>query len=148
MAAQYETITLTDMDAVLTVRGFKQDNSAPGYEYAYRKEMHKDGVMYYIRVFTSIDKGTNISRSVGSDAIRIVIYNDKGYVVGHETRVNRSTGWAIRLNARIDKWIESVMWCPQCGHPLRERTGKYGKFRGCTTFPVCGYTEPIHEKRL
>ncbi len=30
--------------------------------------------------------------------------------------------------------------CPNCGKPLTERNGKYGKFLGCTGFPRCRYT--------
>ncbi len=30
--------------------------------------------------------------------------------------------------------------CPKCGSELKERTGKYGKFLGCTKFPECRYT--------
>ncbi len=30
--------------------------------------------------------------------------------------------------------------CPKCGSELKERTGKYGKFIGCTKFPECLYT--------
>ena len=30
--------------------------------------------------------------------------------------------------------------CPECGSELVERTGKYGKFIGCTNFPECRYT--------
>jgi len=29
--------------------------------------------------------------------------------------------------------------CPQCGSPLMERTGKFGRFLGCTAFPECRY---------
>ncbi|MEN8222748.1 MAG: PD-(D/E)XK nuclease family protein [Acidobacteriota bacterium] len=30
--------------------------------------------------------------------------------------------------------------CPDCGSPLAERKGKFGKFLGCTGFPECKYT--------
>ena len=29
--------------------------------------------------------------------------------------------------------------CPNCGSPLEEREGKYGKFLGCTKFPECRF---------
>lgn len=31
--------------------------------------------------------------------------------------------------------------CPKCGKPLAEKTGKYGKFLGCSGFPACKYTK-------
>ena len=36
--------------------------------------------------------------------------------------------------------------CPLCGHDLVIRTGKFGKFISCSTFPTCRYTEAIVEK--
>lgn len=36
--------------------------------------------------------------------------------------------------------------CPQCGHDLVIRFGRYGKFISCSNFPACRYTEPLLEK--
>ena len=36
--------------------------------------------------------------------------------------------------------------CPETGHPLIIRWGRYGKFIGCSDFPRCRYTEPWLEK--
>lgn len=36
--------------------------------------------------------------------------------------------------------------CPECGHPLVIRHGRYGKFIGCSNFPECRHTEPLLEK--
>ncbi len=33
--------------------------------------------------------------------------------------------------------------CPQCGAPMSERTGKFGKFLGCTKYPECKGTRKI-----
>jgi DNA topoisomerase-1 len=32
--------------------------------------------------------------------------------------------------------------CPQSGHPLIIRYGRFGKFIGCSNYPTCRYTEP------
>ena len=32
--------------------------------------------------------------------------------------------------------------CPQCGNPLVERTGKFGAFIACSTYPKCKYSRP------
>jgi len=34
----------------------------------------------------------------------------------------------------------SILKCPRCSGDLIERTGKYGKFHGCSNFPKCKYT--------
>ena len=36
--------------------------------------------------------------------------------------------------------------CPESGHPLVIRHGRYGKFIGCSNFPECRHTEPWLEK--
>ena len=36
--------------------------------------------------------------------------------------------------------------CPECGHDLVIRWGRYGKFISCSNFPVCRYTEPWLDK--
>jgi DNA topoisomerase-1 len=36
--------------------------------------------------------------------------------------------------------------CPETGHPLVIRYGRFGKFIGCSDFPKCRYTEPWLEK--
>lgn len=33
--------------------------------------------------------------------------------------------------------------CPECGHYLVLRKGKYGKFIGCSNYPRCRYTQRI-----
>ncbi|MDD5016307.1 MAG: topoisomerase DNA-binding C4 zinc finger domain-containing protein [Atribacterota bacterium] len=30
--------------------------------------------------------------------------------------------------------------CPNCGSPLKERQGAYGRFLGCSNYPDCKYT--------
>ncbi|MCK9556770.1 MAG: type I DNA topoisomerase [Candidatus Cloacimonetes bacterium] len=32
--------------------------------------------------------------------------------------------------------------CPECGNPLVERTGKFGAFIACSTYPKCKYSRP------
>lgn len=34
--------------------------------------------------------------------------------------------------------------CEECGAPLLLRTGRYGKFYACSTFPKCKYTKPFN----
>lgn len=36
--------------------------------------------------------------------------------------------------------------CPESGHPLVVRHGRYGRFIGCSNFPECRYTEPWLER--
>ena len=34
--------------------------------------------------------------------------------------------------------------CPECGSLLTQRKGKYGPFIGCTAYPQCRFTRPLH----
>ncbi len=36
--------------------------------------------------------------------------------------------------------------CPQCGSKLVIRWGKYGKFKACTAFPKCRFSQPLSEE--
>ena len=36
--------------------------------------------------------------------------------------------------------------CPQCGHPLIYKYGRFGKFIGCSNFPECRYSQQITVK--
>ena len=38
---------------------------------------------------------------------------------------------------------KAVRKCPRCGNALRKRTGMYGEFWGCMSYPECKYTENI-----
>lgn len=140
MAAQYVTITKNDIDSVLTTRGFTHTPLDKSLEYIYDKKVSQDGACYTVRIFTSVDVRTNTSRDKGSDAIRIIVLNDRNKVISKETRVNRSEGWQYRLNARIDSWSNTLNMCPQCQKGmLVRRKGKWGSFYGCTEYPRCGY---------
>lgn len=35
---------------------------------------------------------------------------------------------------------DSMNICPKCGSPMTKRTGPYGKFYGCTSYPDCRFT--------
>lgn len=41
------------------------------------------------------------------------------------------------------KLLESL--CPQCGHHLAVKKGRYGLYIGCSNYPECGYTVKEHE---
>ncbi len=36
--------------------------------------------------------------------------------------------------------------CPECGHPLVIKLGRFGKFIACSNYPACRHTEPIVAK--
>lgn len=38
---------------------------------------------------------------------------------------------------------EKIDKCPNCGGELKKKSGKYGKFLGCSNYPKCEYTKNI-----
>jgi DNA topoisomerase-1 len=41
------------------------------------------------------------------------------------------------------KAVADVGKCPECGNPLQVRSGRFGKFVACTTYPKCAFTKPL-----
>lgn len=42
--------------------------------------------------------------------------------------------------------VEVPTVCPECGSNLRQRTGKFGAFLGCTNYPECKFTHDLSGK--
>lgn len=47
----------------------------------------------------------------------------------------------VSMIASLDAKVEKS--CPVCGAPMKKRSGRYGEFWGCSSFPRCRYTENI-----
>ena len=43
---------------------------------------------------------------------------------------------------------KAVKKCPKCGNVLKKRSGKFGEFWGCMSYPDCRYTENISSNRV
>ena len=52
-------------------------------------------------------------------------------------------GDAARVKIAVEETDEK---CPTCGSPLVIRTGRFGKFLACSTFPECKFTKQFVEK--
>lgn len=142
MGERYVPIRIGEMHKVLGERcGFTQ--LEPGSvkfgnrtckEHIYERQVvSKSGIDYHckIRVYTSVDIRTSVTRDCASDAIRVVVINDAGYPIkrdgkGREARIYRTKNAKTNLYERcreIFKWaMENA--CQTCYHPLVERTVK------------------------
>lgn len=45
--------------------------------------------------------------------------------------------------ADLKKGVETGQECPQCGSPLLDRWGRYGRFLACSAYPECKYTQDL-----
>lgn len=70
-------------------------------------------------------------------ALQIVGRIEKVCIHGRSARKRHVTAIQNNLAGRELKIAAGV--CPRCGEPLVDRTGKYGPFKGCSTFPACHF---------
>lgn len=139
MAATYTRVTLVEMTTALEAIGFEYYNDPKAGEYVFHKYIDRNGKLFTLTLYTGVSKVTDDSRDCGEDAIRLVVCSGGKYF--GEGRVNRTTNWQVNMKKRINTWDTLFKVCPQCGNALKLRSGKFGLFYGCVTFPACGYTE-------
>ena len=60
-----------------------------------------------------------------------------------ETMAAASTEEAQAFHAQDVQVASSGTTCPRCGGRLKERSGKYGSFLGCSNYPRCRYTRKL-----
>ena len=109
-----------------------------------------DGFRYAIRIFSSIDRRTNITRDTGQDAIRVTLFDlKKDRPVKVEKRVNRTKNALVNMRTRAREMWQYVSsnenTCPTCMRLLVKRTAKRTKknFMGCSSYPECKNTQNI-----
>lgn len=101
-----------------------------------------------LRVFSTIDKRTDLCRDKGTDAIRLVIWDSKEfYPVGGRKKTLRIETWKKNLRRKIEElksdWEEHTTSCNECGAWMVKREGEYGEFLGCIRYPRCDNTRQI-----
>lgn len=134
----YTEITQSEFEYVLSHLG------KSGYKWSVIEEPNAKEKIYmvsindiHVKVFSSLVGG--VSRSVGSDAVRVVGWDivSNRPIMSSEMRVNRTEGWADNLRKRIEsvvgKMIDSEK-CKICGGVLVEMNGRFGKFKGCLNY--------------
>ena len=107
----------------------------------------RDGVNapYSVRVYSSLRKGTGRTRDCGDDAIRVVMVSqESGHAMkimgeGKKSkagrRINRTKGAMNNLERRVKEYLlmgTRDYLCPKCGRMMAVRSGRNGKFLGCT----------------
>lgn len=104
-----------------------------------------------IRVYSSVEFSTNLSRDYGSDALRVILLNKKlGKAISspEKSHIKRMKNWRIYLKEAILELKNNINFynrtCPKCKSPLALRISKTKKeFFGCTNYPDCTYTESL-----
>lgn len=65
-----------------------------------------------------------------------------------DTFIDKQSAWVAQLvqqyrSATLSIKLPPTPACPQCGSPMRERTGKSGAFWSCSRYPDCKGTLPV-----
>jgi len=103
-----------------------------------------------LRVFSSVDVRSKISREYGADAIRLVLINAKFDVpIFKGKKTLRMENWRNHLIEKINHILDNPKFfdrmCPACNNPLVIRIGRSGEFWGCSKYPGCRYTDTYVE---
>ena len=145
--ATFYNISDEEMREFLGSQGFTQIAVPRTFELVFGKRVDRDNLKLTLRIYTGINPHYGSSRDVGTDAIRVTLFmlSPDGRIVkiGGSKRVHRVTNWKKNLQSRLDSWTDCMPKnkCSQCGSPMLIRTGKSGKFLGCSKYPECKNTE-------
>ena len=155
MSNTYQVITKFEFEEALKSYGLGKfilyENPENNYkEYVYSLQLQAGLIL---RIFSSVDIKTGSSRSVGTDAIRIVpvaFVKKKTsywkYLKKVEKRTNRTTNWKENLYQNLLRVITNISdgyKAGKCGHILVKRSSRFGEFWGCINFPSCRHKENL-----
>ena len=112
-----------------------------------RCKLSPDG-RFQVRVFSTISRNTGMSRSEGTDAIRVQVFDTvRNRPAKDFPRVLRTEGAHKNTVERARAAYTYVSLRPDhlctCGCLMVERKGAKGAFLGCTGYPDCKTTRPL-----
>ena len=137
MPRGFYELDLTEVQAVLWDNQFRDTDMRDCMEHTFeRRYGYTD---FGIIVFSSLDKRSNECRDVGSDAIRVVVWD---YIKNKPVIEHRVYRTQHAVTNMLDKCKETWTYiaknrCQLDGGLMIERSGKYGKFMGCSNYPTC-----------
>lgn len=101
-----------------------------------------------LRVYSTVDKSTGMTRGKGEDAIRLVVWDrHTNKPVTGKKKTLRIQTWEKNLSKKIKEYMEQpeehISKCPECSELMLVKEGQYGKFLGCQRWPDCDGTKEI-----
>lgn len=127
---------------VLTLGSLIEIDEVSSQEIIYELPTQKPTIK--IRIFSSIDKISGFSRSLGEDAIRCVFFDFISHKSFNKTkRINRTKNWKDRLKITLDELMQKskkINICKTCNSAMILRDGSKGQFYGCLSYPKCKST--------
>lgn len=142
--------------------GYKTETTGGPYDEGIDVIAEKDGMKHYIQCkkFITQEVGVSAIRDFYG-AIADHLAKGKGYFIttnkftleaekfAEDKPIELIDGFKlikyIRMAEKSSKELteDKIKICPKCGGNLLEKTGRYGKFFGCSNYPKCQYIENI-----
>ncbi|OQX00604.1 hypothetical protein BWK69_01085, partial [Candidatus Parcubacteria bacterium A4] len=148
---------------LFSILGYRTEVTGGSHDGGVDVVAEKDGVKHYIqckKFYKWEVRVGDVRDFFGSIADRVA--NGKGYFITTNKFTLEAEKFAedkpIELidSFKLIKYIRMAeekslgapqenkpMICPKCGGALAERSGKFGKFLGCSNYPKCQYTKNI-----
>lgn len=150
MSRKPVTITRAEFEAFLDdLADYEQVpwSELDGNVYAYDLNLPTDELT--IRVYSSVDRRTGVSRGTGEHSIKCVVWSyEIDAPVGGRVFTQRVDTWRKNLSAKVvslyGEWRNYQYKCPDCHSTMALRDGPYGEFLSCTRY-VCDHTEGAPE---
>ena len=140
----YVIVTRDRFEAEMDDMGFAHINIPGTLEMVFERDIPNSD--FAVRIYSSIDPRHGVSREVGTDAIRVLLFNKvKDRSLKIEKRVNR-TGSEDKVLARVrnrarDVWAWHTNNKCSCGGVMVQRKSASGSFLGCSNYPTCKKTK-------
>ena len=141
---RYRSISRKTFAGVMSEMGFTEVRLPRTQEYVYERAITngpRPSDRFKVRVFSSVDVYTGVTREIGSDAIRVMLFDtERQRGILDLPRVCRTENALANTKARArTAWgyvMDANHHC-SCGSLMITRKGKRGEFLGCTSFPEC-----------
>lgn len=140
---RYREITRTAFTDQMAAMGFGEVVVRGCAEHVYERQIDKgpNPNRFAIRIFSSVHRGTGVTRECGGDAIRVLLMDTVLDRPVLDWRVYRTESALENTKTRArEAWVY-VAKAPEnhcsCGALMVERTSKHGPFMGCTNYPIC-----------
>jgi hypothetical protein len=153
--ADYRPISYGQFLAAMSDIGFSEVSLPGTWEHAWERLItcRLSQGRYKIRILSSIDITTKVTRDCGSDAIRVLLLDTQGKRPDRpvmDFRVHRTLNALANTVKRAREAYGYVSKHPDhhctCGSLMVVR-GKPGReFLGCTAYPDCKQTRPIQKQ--
>lgn len=133
--------------------GFDEVNVIRTKEFVYDYRLSD---IFLIRIHSSVDKRSKMSRGCGDDAIRVSLYHEPSdSIIGYDSRTHRIMDendkpmWPINMRKKIEKlmkeWEDEVYECPNCETGYLRKVEVNGGFYGCVNYPDCDFSTGMDE---